>query len=65
MIYGHRNDPVGYSNALSYFDERIPQIIEGLREDDLGVASALRAADVLVDDLFEVIGSEAPDCEQV
>ena len=45
MIYGHRNDPVGYSNALSYFDERIPQIIEGLREDDLFIITADHGCD--------------------
>ena len=45
MIYGHRNDPVGYSNALSYFDERIPQIIEGLRVDDLFIITADHGCD--------------------
>ena len=45
MIYGHRNDPVGYSNALSYFDERIPQIIEDLREDDLFIITADHGCD--------------------
>ena len=45
MIYGHRNDPVGYSNALSYFDERIPQIIKGLREDDLFIITADHGCD--------------------
>ena len=45
MIYGHRNDSVGYSNALSYFDERIPQIIEGLREDDLFIITADHGCD--------------------
>lgn len=45
MIYGHRNDPVGYSNALSYFDEHIPQIIEGLREDDLFIITADHGCD--------------------
>lgn len=45
MIYGHRNDPVGYSNALSYFDERIPQIIEGLHEDDLFIITADHGCD--------------------
>ena len=33
--------------------------------DDLGVASAVCAADVLVDDLLEVIGAESPACQQV
>ncbi|MGI6230690.1 MAG: phosphopentomutase [Tractidigestivibacter sp.] len=35
MVYGHRNDAVGYARALSYFDENLPRIMDGLREDDL------------------------------
>ncbi|MFQ5597470.1 MAG: phosphopentomutase [Nitrospiria bacterium] len=26
MLYGHRNDPVGYAAALQYFDRRLPEI---------------------------------------
>lgn len=35
MIYGHRNDAVGYARALSYFDEKLPKIMAGLREEDI------------------------------
>lgn len=45
MIYGHRNDAVGYANALSYFDEKLPEIIEGLRDDDLLMITADHGCD--------------------
>ena len=35
MTYGHRNDVDGYAKALSYFDERLPELVENLRKDDL------------------------------
>jgi len=35
MKYGHRNDPAGYARALEAFDERLPQIIDRLEEDDI------------------------------
>jgi phosphopentomutase len=35
MIYGHRNDIVGYANALIEFDMRLPEIIANLKEDDI------------------------------
>ena len=28
MLYGHRNDVDGYAKALTYFDERLPEILE-------------------------------------
>ena len=35
MIYGHRNDVEGYAKALEAFDEKLPEIIAQLKEDDL------------------------------
>ena len=35
MLYGHRNDPVGYANALEYFDSRLPEIMAVMREEDI------------------------------
>lgn len=35
MLYGHRNDVEGYAKALTYFDQRIPEILEKMREDDI------------------------------
>lgn len=38
--YGHRRDPVGYSNALKAFDDRLPEITGKLTEDDLLIITA-------------------------
>ena len=35
MLYGHRNDPLGFSRALEYFDSKLPEILDNLRPDDL------------------------------
>ncbi len=35
MVYGHRNDYVGYANALVDFDNRVPELIDNLRDDDV------------------------------
>ncbi len=35
MIYGHRNDVKGFANALEYFDSRLPDIINAMKEDDI------------------------------
>lgn len=45
MLYGHRNDVDGYAKALTYFDERLPEIMEGLREDDLLMITADHGCD--------------------
>jgi phosphopentomutase len=45
MVYGHRNDAPGYARALSYFDERLPRIMAGLREDDLLMITADHGCD--------------------
>ena len=39
-IYGHRRDPIGYGNALQEFDERLPEIINSLKQDDLLIITA-------------------------
>lgn len=39
-MYGHRRNPEGYSEALAHFDQRLPEIIESLREDDLLIITA-------------------------
>lgn len=38
--YGHRRDPEGYRRALEAFDQRLPEIIERLRVDDLLIITA-------------------------
>ncbi|MDW7667604.1 MAG: phosphopentomutase [Bacillota bacterium] len=45
MIYGHRNDFVGYGNALKEFDLKLPEIIENLKDDDLLIITADHGCD--------------------
>lgn len=45
MVYGHRNDVEGYAKALTYFDSRLPEITEKLREDDLLLITADHGCD--------------------
>ena len=35
MLYGHRRNLDGYAKALEYFDERLPEIVNVMREDDV------------------------------
>ncbi len=45
MLYGHRNDIDGYAKALAYFDEKLPQIMERMREDDMLIITADHGCD--------------------
>ena len=45
MVYGHRNDVEGYAKALSYFDLRLPELVAGLRADDLLLITADHGCD--------------------
>ncbi|HEX7065561.1 MAG TPA: phosphopentomutase [Bacillales bacterium] len=38
--YGHRRDPQGYGDALEAYDERLPEILEKIGEDDLLIITA-------------------------
>ena len=40
MHYGHRRDPEGYANCLKEFDDRLPEIIDALKEDDMLIITA-------------------------
>lgn len=40
MLYGHRRDTEGYAKALERFDERFPEIIAALNDDDLLIMTA-------------------------
>ena len=40
MLYGHRRDAEGYAKALEHFDNRLPEILDALREDDLLIITA-------------------------
>lgn len=45
MLYGHRNDVDGYAKALTYFDERLPEILAKLREEDILMITADHGCD--------------------
>lgn len=45
MLFGHRNDPAGYANALIEFDNRLPEIISSLNEDDILIITADHGCD--------------------
>ena len=45
MIYGHRNDVDGYAKALTYFDEQLPRILEGLKDEDILIITADHGCD--------------------
>ena len=45
MKYGHRNDIEGYAQALSYFDSKLPELLAGLRADDLLMITADHGCD--------------------
>ncbi|EYE87449.1 phosphopentomutase [Fervidicella metallireducens AeB] len=45
MQYGHRNDIAGYAKALEEFDNRVPEIIENLRDDELLIITADHGCD--------------------
>lgn len=45
MLYGHRNDVDGYAKALTYFDGRLPEIMNRLREEDILMITADHGCD--------------------
>ncbi|MBO5146772.1 MAG: phosphopentomutase [Lachnospiraceae bacterium] len=45
MLYGHRRDIDGYAKAMTYFDEKLPEIIGKLREDDVLMITADHGCD--------------------
>ncbi|MGI6175607.1 MAG: phosphopentomutase [Christensenellales bacterium] len=44
-LYGHRNDVHGFARALCAFDERLPDIIDVLHDDDLLILTADHGCD--------------------
>ena len=40
MLYGHRRDAEGYAKALEHFDNRLPEILDALKENDLFIITA-------------------------
>lgn len=47
MIYGHRNDVDGYAKALTYFDERLPEMLALLQPEDILMITADHGCDPL------------------
>ncbi len=45
MLYGHRNDVDGYARALTYFDGKLPEILDRLREEDILMLTADHGCD--------------------
>lgn len=45
MLYGHRNDVVGYGKALEEIDKAIPSMMEGLGKEDILVITADHGCD--------------------
>lgn len=45
MIYGHRNNVDGYAKALTYFDQQLPRILAGLKEEDILMITADHGCD--------------------
>lgn len=45
MKYGHRNDVEGYAKALTYFDNRLPEIMDNLKEEDVLIITADHGCD--------------------
>lgn len=45
MLYGHRRDIDGYAKALTYFDEKIPEMVSKLRDDDILMVTADHGCD--------------------
>jgi phosphopentomutase len=40
MLYGHRRDTEGYAAALERFDQRLPEIVDAMKDDDLLIMTA-------------------------
>ena len=45
MLYGHRNDIDGYAAALTYFDEKLPDLLKGLKNEDILMITADHGCD--------------------
>ena len=45
MLYGHRRDVAGYAAALEYFDQRMPEMLSIMQQDDLLIICADHGCD--------------------
>ena len=49
MLYGHRNNPLGYAKAIEEIDSYLPKIIENMTEEDLLIITADHGCDPTVE----------------
>lgn len=45
MLYGHRNDIDGYAAALTYFDRKLPELLDRMRDGDILMITADHGCD--------------------
>lgn len=45
MLYGHRNDVEGYAQALEYFDQKLPDLMDKMTENDILMVTADHGCD--------------------
>ncbi len=45
MVFGHRNNPEGYKQALEEFDNRLPEILSAMRDNDMLIITADHGCD--------------------
>ena len=45
MLYGHRNDIEGYARAIQKFDDRLPEIMDAMNEEDILIITADHGCD--------------------
>lgn len=45
MLYGHRRDVDGYAMAIAYFDEKLPDIMDKMKDDDILMITADHGCD--------------------
>ena len=45
MNFGHRNDPIGYANALEEFDKALPKITNAMNKEDILIMTADHGCD--------------------
>nr|MBQ8891131.1 phosphopentomutase [Clostridia bacterium] len=45
MLYGHRQDSVGYAEAMNEFDRALPELIAGIGEEDILIITADHGCD--------------------
>ena len=45
MVFGHRNNPEGYKQALEEFDNRLPEILSAMKDNDMLIITADHGCD--------------------